>query len=175
MANAEYPVLFDFRAVRMKGHRLSVLLVIENDLDLHFFVRKPAFEPLRYREQAFLYAARGHADCEALLLGTHSRKTPISQQIANTVWKNELMPIAHRLSEKDGNVSCGSGSTCWPAPSACPAAATHPTGRRMVNVEPFPSALSTSIFPPMRSTTCLTMERPRPVPPTSLERALSTR
>lgn len=35
----------------------------------------------------------------------------------------------------------------------------------MVNVEPWPRWLSTLMEPPMRSTTCLTIESPRPVPP----------
>ena len=47
-------------------------------------------------------------------------------------------------------------------------------GRVTVKLEPLPSRLSTVIVPRMRSMTCLTMERPRPVPPTSRERVLST-
>ena len=33
------------------------------------------------------------------------------------------------------------------------------------NVEPFPSSLSTPTCPPMSSTSCLEMDKPRPVPP----------
>ncbi len=53
--------------------------------------------------------------------------------------------------------------------------AVRTAGRIMVNVEPLPSRLSTLIVPSIRSTTCLTIESPRPVPPTSRERARSTR
>src|ERR1039458_6089535 len=48
-------------------------------------------------------------------------------------------------------------------------------GGRSVKVEPLPNWLSTLTVPFMRSMICLTMESPRPVPPTSRERALSTR
>ncbi len=49
------------------------------------------------------------------------------------------------------------------------------TGRRMVKTEPLPSSLLTLTEPPCTCTMCLTMARPRPVPPTSRLRALSTR
>ena len=42
-------------------------------------------------------------------------------------------------------------------------------------VDPWPSRLSTSTRPPCRSATCLTIAKPRPVPPVALERAASTR
>ena len=48
-------------------------------------------------------------------------------------------------------------------------------GRVKKKVEPWPSALSTRMRPPWASTMCLAMARPRPVPPDSRERALSTR
>ena len=48
-------------------------------------------------------------------------------------------------------------------------------GSNNVKVEPLPNWLSTLTVPFMRSMMCLTMERPKPVPPTSRERALSTR
>src|ERR671917_843959 len=51
----------------------------------------------------------------------------------------------------------------------------YPRGRQTVKVVPSPKALSTATRPPWFSATCLTMLRPRPVPPVSLERALSTR
>lgn len=54
MAKAEYPILFDFGIVRMKGERLCFFLVVKNDLDPAFLARKPVFELLRYGEQAFL-------------------------------------------------------------------------------------------------------------------------
>jgi hypothetical protein len=43
------------------------------------------------------------------------------------------------------------------------------------NVDPWPMALSTRTLPPWFSTMCFTMAKPRPVPPVSRERALSTR
>src|SRR5579862_2242770 len=49
------------------------------------------------------------------------------------------------------------------------------SGSTTVKVEPRPSWLSTVMPPCIRSTTCLTIDRPRPVPPTCRERALSTR
>jgi hypothetical protein len=42
-------------------------------------------------------------------------------------------------------------------------------------LEPLPGSLSMSISPPWRCTTCLTMDKPSPVPPVSRERLLSTR
>jgi hypothetical protein len=59
----------------MKRQCLRFLLVVEHDLDLAFLSGKPAFEPLWYGKQAFLQAAGGRADCEDLLLSTHTRKT----------------------------------------------------------------------------------------------------
>ena len=59
------------------------------------------------------------------------------------------------------------------------AQATRPTfaaaGRRTWNVVPLPTWLSTVTVPFILSTTCFTIESPRPVPPTWRERALSTR
>lgn len=75
MAKAEYPSLFNCGVVRMKGQCLCSVLVVKNDLDLAFLVRKPVCELLRYGEQAFLYAAGSRADREALLFSTHARKT----------------------------------------------------------------------------------------------------
>ena len=52
------------------------------------------------------------------------------------------------------------------------------TGRTLTvkkNVVPQPTALSAQTFPPWLCTMCLTMASPRPVPPLSRERALSTR
>ena len=48
-------------------------------------------------------------------------------------------------------------------------------GNRTRMVVPSPRRLSTWILPLWSRTACLTMESPRPVPPTSLERLLSTR
>ena len=48
-------------------------------------------------------------------------------------------------------------------------------GRRTVTEVPAPGADSSEIEPPWRSTMCLTIERPSPVPPVCLERDLSTR
>src|SRR5690606_6953987 len=66
-----------------------------------------------------------------------------------------------------------------PSRSACrrPARArTDPaSGSRSVNVEPWPSALHTVTSPPCEAATCLTIARPRPVPPVARERAGSTR
>jgi undecaprenyl-diphosphatase len=56
-----------------------------------------------------------------------------------------------------------------------PARSASASGSRTVNVEPAPSALSTSTVPPWFSATCLTIESPRPVPPVCRDLALSTR
>ena len=48
-------------------------------------------------------------------------------------------------------------------------------GTEKWNCEPRPTALSTQMRPPCTSTMCLAMDRPRPVPPASRERAASTR
>ena len=52
---------------------------------------------------------------------------------------------------------------------------TRNRGSRTVKVLPAPGWLSTAISPPRPWTTCLTIERPRPVPPRARLRALSTR
>ena len=49
------------------------------------------------------------------------------------------------------------------------------SGMRRVNVEPRPSSLHTVTEPPWLLATCLTMARPRPVPPVLLARDWSTR
>ena len=54
-------------------------------------------------------------------------------------------------------------------------AAGSALGRRRVKVEPEPSTLQTSTSPPWLVATCLTMARPRPVPPVTRERAGSAR
>ena len=54
-------------------------------------------------------------------------------------------------------------------------AAPFLSGSVTVKVEPLPGAESTVISPRCSCTICRTMERPRPVPPVSRERALSTR
>ncbi len=51
----------------------------------------------------------------------------------------------------------------------------HAFGTVKKNVEPFPMVLSTRTVPPWLSTMCFTIARPRPVPPVSRDRALSTR
>ena len=48
-------------------------------------------------------------------------------------------------------------------------------GSITVNRLPLPSWLSTETRPPQASTRCFTMDRPKPVPPSSRERPLSTR
>src|SRR5690606_29054358 len=55
------------------------------------------------------------------------------------------------------------------------AAAASAAGSRRVKVDPEPSLLQTVTSPPCATATCLTMARPRPVPPVSRERAASTR
>ena len=50
-----------------------------------------------------------------------------------------------------------------------------PVGRVKKNVAPLPGSLFTQTLPPWFCTMCLTMDKPRPVPPCSRERALSTR
>ena len=54
-------------------------------------------------------------------------------------------------------------------------AVTSARGSRNQNVEPWPSSLVTPASPPWFKTMCLTIARPRPVPPASRERPLSTR
>jgi len=67
----------------------------------------------------------------------------------------------------------------------CPLPGPVPTGKRIgsyppaegncnVKTLPFPGLLSTVTVPAILSAACLTMARPRPVPPVSRERALST-
>ena len=51
----------------------------------------------------------------------------------------------------------------------------HPTGNSTVNVLPCPGVLSTPTRPPNDCARCFTIESPSPVPPSSRERALSTR
>ena len=53
--------------------------------------------------------------------------------------------------------------------------ARMPRGISKRNVLPRPGALVTETSPPCSVTMCLTIESPRPVPPSSRERALSTR
>src|ERR1035438_909733 len=48
-------------------------------------------------------------------------------------------------------------------------------GTVSVKREPCPTWLDTATVPPICSITCFTMDRPRPVPPISRDRALSTR
>ena len=48
-------------------------------------------------------------------------------------------------------------------------------GSRRVNVEPPPSVLATSTRPPWLVAMCLTIARPRPVPPVARDRAWSAR
>ena len=48
-------------------------------------------------------------------------------------------------------------------------------GRLTLMLVPFPGALSMDIRPPWYWTACLTIDRPSPVPPDSLEWLLSTR
>ena len=52
---------------------------------------------------------------------------------------------------------------------------TAAAGSRRVKVEPVPSALQTVASPPWPAATCLTMDRPSPVPPVSRDLAASTR
>src|SRR6516225_413222 len=54
-------------------------------------------------------------------------------------------------------------------------AALLETGRRMVNVLPFPGSLSTEISPPCATTMWCTIDKPRPLPLTSWTRPVPTR
>ena len=66
----------------------------------------------------------------------------------------------------------------WRAVRVVPAAdggAARLAGNRIAKVDPTPGVLSIFNSPPCRCTTCLTMARPRPVPPVSRERLRSTR
>ena len=53
--------------------------------------------------------------------------------------------------------------------------APQASGKTTVNLDPLFNWLSTETVPCICSMTCLTIERPKPVPPTSRDRALSTR
>ena len=48
-------------------------------------------------------------------------------------------------------------------------------GSRIVNVDPRPTSLHTVTSPPWLAHTCLTIDRPNPVPPVARERAASIR
>ena len=74
----------------------------------------------------------------------------------------------------------GSGERAWVAPSRRDGQTQvenlrYGVGSRIVKVVPTPGMLSTTIVPAWACTMCLTMERPRPVPPRLRLRALSTR
>ena len=56
-----------------------------------------------------------------------------------------------------------------------PLQSNHAVGRVKRKVEPWASSLSARMVPWWANTMCLAMARPRPVPPDSRERALSTR
>jgi CheY-like chemotaxis protein len=60
-------------------------------------------------------------------------------------------------------------------PSASAAGSSGARGMRRVKVDPSPSSLHTLTEPPWLLATCLTMARPRPVPPVLLARDWSTR
>ena len=62
-----------------------------------------------------------------------------------------------------------------PSPAASLPAAHRAAGIRTVKVLPTPGVLSTVMVPPWACTMCLTIERPKPVPPSLRLRALSTR
>ena len=72
----------------------------------------------------------------------------------------------------------GRGATKPTMSSASPRYERKPayaTGRRTLKVLPCPISLRTSTVPPCASTSVFTMDSPRPAPPNSRERALSTR
>ena len=58
-----------------------------------------------------------------------------------------------------------------PTRAAPPNNAYYVSGSSTVNVAPSPGALSTAMVPPCASTTCLTMNSPRPSPPKLLDEA----
>src|SRR5438874_10156362 len=59
--------------------------------------------------------------------------------------------------------------------SAPPSSPTAALGSRTVNFVPFPSVEVALTVPFMAWTRCFTIDSPNPVPPTSRDRALSTR
>ncbi len=73
----------------------------------------------------------------------------------------------------DRAVQCGDALLVSGA--AAPARRTREAGRMTANVLPLPSSLVTSSSAWWRSRTCLTIARPRPVPPVARERLRSTR
>ncbi len=80
---------------------------------------------------------------------------------------------------RDGNVSCGRELRCKDVSGAarkpCQRTGGWCSGSSKRKVLPSPSRLTTLTSPPCNAITCFTIESPRPVPPFSRERALSTR
>ena len=82
------------------------------------------------------------------------------------------IPECHNKNRSDID-EAGSG---WTAEAAVPTyAVAQAVGRVKRKVLPWPSSLSARMEPPWASMMCLAIARPRPVPPDSRERALSTR
>ena len=81
-------------------------------------------------------------------------------------YENALEPEPDRIElKKIGDTA----TLTWPA------SRPHPCGNEKKKRLPFPGSLSTQTLPPWLCTMCFTMDNPRPVPPCSRERALSTR
>src|SRR6478609_8171557 len=88
--------------------------------------------------------------------------------------------LAQALTDGAAPVSCGraayvlgSAGSAGSADSIAPVA--WAAGSSMVKVDPRPGSDQTDTLPPWLSATCLTIARPRPVPPVARERAVSTR
>ena len=105
-------------------------------------------------------AGLGDADLVALL----------AQEVGQRVGVGQFV-----LDDEDAGHRC-----CSPCavPTVSVGVCRAPVGGRgslMVKVEPWPSSLHTDTSPPWVAQMCLTMARPRPVPPVARDRAASTR
>src|SRR6185503_20481537 len=79
-------------------------------------------------------------------------------------------------SRTEGILGLGQGVPCpWPPAAIAGSDCTVALGKRNQKVDPWPSSLVTQASPPWFKTMCFTIASPRPVPPASRERALSTR
>lgn len=105
------------------------------------------------------------------LVGAHVRCPPSRTMMASRVLPRDDEPVTSRHPH-DGSVEVASperiGSESWVGGGGCVASVNR-------TVVPSPSWLSMASSPPCASTRCFTMASPSPVPPSSRERALSTR
>lgn len=94
--------------------------------------------------------------------------------VAWQTWPNVQLIFARFLTNPPGQGSARSSRT-GTAGAAAEAERTRAAGNIRRKVEPRPSSLWMSSSPPCLCATCLTIDRPSPVPPVSRERLPSTR